>query len=348
MLTSNESKPTESTPPQALRTPSRRTFSSRWLWRTVKVVGAAVIIAVAIYWLKFAPIRVDDHVVQRGDIVVEVMGTGTLEARKTATISPKISGRIVQVVVDQGDQVTTGQVLVTLDDRDLQQQVAIAEATVTVARATVDRAVADSARAAAVLEQARRDHQRQQGLWQRDIASSTAFDKAVEVRSVAEAGVTHAAAAVSEARKQLLAAEKTLDFHRARLDDTVIKASFDGLIVRRHRDPGDVVAPGGAVLSLIAPQEMWISAWVDETQMAQLEPEQPARVLFRSEPSSIFSGKVVRLGRETDRETREFVVDVRVEKLPANWAVGQRAEVLYPDGSQATGDRPPVLTCDLA
>ena len=60
---------------------------------------------------------------------------------------------------------------------------------------------------------------------------------------------------------------------------------------------------------------------------SHLQPDQTARVIFRSEPSRPFPGKVVRLGREADRETREFIVDVRVLELPQNWAVGQRAEV---------------------
>jgi multidrug efflux pump subunit AcrA (membrane-fusion protein) len=66
---------------------------------------------------------------------------------------------------------------------------------------------------------------------------------------------------------------------------------------------------------------------VDETEIAKLEPEHSARVVFRSEPERPYPGKVVRLGREADRETREFVVDVQVLQLPKNWAVGQRAEV---------------------
>ena len=49
--------------------------------------------------------------------------------------------------------------------------------------------------------------------------------------------------------------------------------------------------------------------------------------MFRSDPSRFYSGKVVRLGKEADRETREFIIDVRVLELPRNWAVGQRAEV---------------------
>jgi HlyD family secretion protein len=72
---------------------------------------------------------------------------------------------------------------------------------------------------------------------------------------------------------------------------------------------------------------MWIRAWVDETEMGRLHPDQAARIVFRSEPERSFPGHVARLGREADRETREFVVDVLADSLPENWAVGQRAEV---------------------
>jgi HlyD family secretion protein len=65
---------------------------------------------------------------------------------------------------------------------------------------------------------------------------------------------------------------------------------------------------------------------VDETELAKVRPGQPTRVVFRSEPDRAYPGRVARLGRETDRETRELVVDVRVLELPKNWTVGQRAE----------------------
>jgi HlyD family secretion protein len=61
--------------------------------------------------------------------------------------------------------------------------------------------------------------------------------------------------------------------------------------------------------------------------MASLAVGQTARVVFRSEPERWYPGKVVRLARQADRETREFLVDVQVEELPHHWAVGQRAEV---------------------
>ena len=61
--------------------------------------------------------------------------------------------------------------------------------------------------------------------------------------------------------------------------------------------------------------------------MSGLAPGQPAQVVFRSDPETAYPGTVARLGREADRETREFIVDVRVAQMPGQWAVGQRGEV---------------------
>lgn len=254
------------------------------------------------------------------------MGTGTLEARRQAVISPKISGLITSVLVDQGDRVEAGQELLRLDDEDLRRQVEVSESNLAAARAGVHRQIADRQRSEAVLAQARIDYRRVEDLVARNNASSLELDKATEALRVAEADLSRAEAALIEAQKQVVAAEKTLEFHLARLADTVVTAPFDGLIVRRDRDPGSVVVPGSSVLVQVSTDELWISAWVDETEINRLKPSQPARVVFRAQPNKSFAGEVARLGREADRETREFVVDVWVRELPANWAVGQRAE----------------------
>lgn len=299
----------------------------RWVWRVLKAVALVAAIGVGVYWVKFSPIRVRQHQVTRGEISAEVMGTGTLEARVKTSISAKISGRIRTIFVDQGDKVSSGDVLIALDDEELQQQVEIARADLEVAQAVIDRLKSDVARAAATLTQAKNDHDRIEQLVAKSVATRADSDKSVEALAVAEAGVASAEFAVVEGRKQLVAAEKTMQYHQARLADTKINAPFDGLIVRRQRDPGDIAVPGSPILSLISTDELWISAWIDETAMAPLKKDQPARVLFRSEPDRAFSGKVYRLGREADRETREFVVDVQILKMPMNWAVGQRADV---------------------
>jgi HlyD family secretion protein len=293
------------------------------MWLVLVLAG----IATVVYWVRFSPVVVRTATVERGTIVEEVMGTGTLEPRIRATISPKTSGRIQAIAVDQGDRVTAGETLMTLDDEELRQQVAIAHANHEAAGAKVERLRADRGRASSVLAQAKRHFSRVQDLYARSVAASEEVEKATESLQIAEAGLSSAESAIVEAQKELIAAEETLNFQQTLLDDATVRAPFDGLVVDRRRDPGDVVVPGSPVLSLIETSELWVSAWVDETAMARLRPGQPARVVFRSEPDTSAAGRVARLGREADRETREFVVDVHALELPENWAVGQRAEV---------------------
>jgi HlyD family secretion protein len=302
-----------------LNSPAIRTF-----FKFAVVIGLAGIV---IFKLKFTPLPVIVHTVGNSPVVAEVMGTGTLEARISTTISSRINEQLIEMLVDQGDSVQAGQLLARLDDGELRQQVAVAEAALAAAKATAARVRVDEARAQAVVEQAQQDHQRVSDLRSDGVSSQADFDKAVERLRIAESDLNSAHAATVEAGLQVITAEKTLLFQKERLSYTQIKSPYDGLIIRRDRDPGDVVVPGSSVLQLISTNELWISAWVDETAMAQLATGQTARVVFRSEPTQSYRGQVVRLGRQADRETREFLVDVHVTQLPATWAVGQRAEV---------------------
>ena len=293
----------------------------------------ALAAATVVYRVKLRPIPVVGHTAGIGEVRAEVMGTGTLEARVKTVISPRIQGRLAEVLVDQGDAVKAGQVLARLDDEELRQQVAVAQAALDATRATVERVRADEARARAVQKQALLSHGRATELMATKVVSQTDLDQAVEALGVAEADLARAQAAIVEAGSQVRTADMNLLYRREQLAFTEIQSPYDGLVVRRDRERGDMVLPGSSLLYLIATNEMWVSAWVDETAMADLNVRQPARILFRADAEQAYTGEVARVGREADRETREFVVDVRVGKLPPNWAVGQRAEVFVETSS---------------
>ena len=135
-------------------TQRRWNWLPRRLWQAFKLLLLVAIVAGIVYWLKFSPVPVAEHRVATGEIVAEVMGTGTLEAHFKSTISPRISGRIQEVLVDMGDSVTAGKLLARLDDVEMKPQVEMAQASVVVAQATLDRLQADRSQALAVLEQA--------------------------------------------------------------------------------------------------------------------------------------------------------------------------------------------------
>ena len=297
-------------------------LSKSWKW-----ILLIILIALVIYKVKFSPVPVSTSVALNGEVVEEVMGTGTLEAHYQTSVSSKIQGLIVELLADQNDWVESGQLLARLDDSDLAREVSTQEAIVNADEATVERVKADQARSKAIFDQAQKDYDRYAGLLVSKSISQEVMDKTVQGLAVAEADVARSIAAIREADRQVLAAKERLRFQQARLGDTRIYSPFSGLIVRRDRDVGDIVVPGATIFRLVSTREMWVSAWIDETSMAGLKAGQKARVIFRSETKQAFNGKVVRVGREVDRETREFKVDVGLESLPQNWAVGQRAEV---------------------
>lgn len=289
------------------------------------VIAALLLAGVWQVWWRAVPVAAFE--VNYTDLTVETMGTGTLEARVSSIISAKIQGRIVELAADQGDIVEHGQILVRLDDSDLQRQVDVAEATVEMNRAALDRLRTEQRRSEIVLRQARLEHDRTLDAYAKGAATTTERDRAIERLEIAEAELARAEAAIVEAQKAMVAAERSLDHRRSQLDDTIIRSPIRGMIVRRDRDRGDVVVPGSSIYRLVETGTLWVSAWVDETAMAGLEVNQPARVVFRAQPHHSNRGHVARLGREVDPELREFIVDVVVDELPATWAVGQRAEV---------------------
>jgi HlyD family secretion protein len=319
----------------------------RIIFTSLKIMGVATVVGGLLYWRLWAPVTVESHVVERGALASEVMGTGTLEARTQTMISPKIAGRILELTVDEGDKVTAGQKLVRLDDAELQQQVAIAAANVEVAESNIDRLESDQTRAEAVVTQATSSHERKVSLASQSAISREELDQSLEALTVAQAGLGASESAIVQGKKSLLAAQELLTYHKARLSDTIIMAPFDGLVIKRRREVGDIVVPGTNILTLISIDSLWISAWVDETEIAKLRIEQPSRIVFRSEPERSFLGKVVRIGQEADRETREVIVDVELLERPEYWAIGQRAEVYIENGRSADALTVPLKFCEL-
>ena len=306
-----------------------------WSHKTKVILGLIVILGlVAVYRIKIKTVSVEPYRVTKGKVTSEIMGTGTLEARYQTTVSAKIQGRITELTVDQNDHVKKGQLLAQLDEVELKQEVGIYKASLDASLATVERVKAELARSKAVFEQAERDYNRFQSLVASKSISQSDVEKTREKLSTAEADVIRSEAAVAEAIKLMKAAEERQRHSEAKLADTRILSPFDGLIIRRDREVGDIVVPGASIFRLISLQELWISAWVEESAIAGIKLGQPAKIVFRSEPTKTLVGRVFRVGKMVDRETREFQVDVVVEKLPDSWAVGQRAEVFIENSTE--------------
>jgi len=293
----------------------------------LKLLALFVIGGLIAYRLFFAPLPVEALKAVSEPIVAEVMGTGTLEAHVHTMISPKITGRLAQVLVDQGDKVVKGQTLLTMDDEDLRQQVDMAKADLAAAKASAEKAVSQIKSSEATEKQTQASFTRQSKLAPSGAVSMDALEKSQREMDVAQAELNQAQSGKIEAEKLVAKAEAYLQYSQAQLAYTVIRAPFDGLIVKRYHDSGDIVVPGNMVLEMISLDELWISAWVDETMLDKLKVGQISQIVFRSDPKTELPGKVVRISPQVDTETREVLVDVSIDRLPKSWAVGQRAEV---------------------
>lgn len=299
----------------------------RLLRITVKLSLLAGLVAAGLYQFRFKPVPVTAHIVRPQTLQAEVMGTGTLQPRVASAVSAKIAARIVELKVDQNDRIKADQPLALLDDGELRRQTEMAQAALKATKASLDRAGADITRAEAVLAQARAEHERMTVLQVSNAVTPSEMDKSRERLDVARSELARTQAARTEIEHQVAVAEQTLAYHNERLAETRLVAPFDALVTRRLREVGDVVVPGSSLLEIVSLNEVWVSAWVDESALAALAVDQPARAVFRSESDRSYPAKVVRLARRVDGETRELLVDVGLAELPRNWAVGQRAEV---------------------
>lgn len=115
---------------------------------------------------------------------------------------------------------------------------------------------------------------------------------------------------------------------RSRLDDTLIAAPEDGLIISRHLEKGAIAAPGQAIFSLVDPKTVWVKANVDESLLRGVAVGRKALISLRSAPGEEFPGEVVRVGRESDRVTEQLVVDVAFTPPLEDFHLGEQADVL--------------------
>lgn len=209
---------------------------------------------------------------------------------------------------------------------DLAGELVASEANALASERAISAAEAEHDRAVAALDKARADHERQQSLLARGVASQAAMDQAKATRRQAEADLARAERSVERAAAEHDSARARITVARAQLGDSVLTAPIDGVIVSRSHQMGDLLTPGTELLHIVDPSRLVLTARLDESAIATIQPRQPARVTF-GERDTVISAHVLRIAREVDEETREFEVDVVLDRLPENWALGQRGTV---------------------
>ena len=294
----------------------------------VLLVAVAVVAAGVLGYVLLTkrPIDVPVAAVER-NVAVKVYGLGTVEARIVSKIGFEVGGALADLAVDSGDLVTRGQGLARLH-RDAQQaRVARAKAAIAAAAANTRKAEANVEKARAVLAQRKADDTRQQELAGRNAISRQTAEEAKRDVEVAAAELTVAQTEVDVFRSQEVDAGAALDYETAVLEQHVLQAPFDAVVVARHAEAGAVVRAGDAIFTLMDPKTVWALAYIDEERAGALAIGQPAEVRLRSMPHDVYRGKVARIGIESDRANEERRVWITCDKCPPQAFLGEQAEV---------------------
>ncbi|MFK0332796.1 efflux RND transporter periplasmic adaptor subunit [Rhizobium sp. NPDC090275] len=258
----------------------------------------------------------------------EIKGPGTLDAINKANVSSSLQGVITALRVDRNDVLRKGDIIAEISADDLRAQLGIARASQEAARKTVDATHADSRRAEATLSNARSTLARQEELQRAGTSTRSALESAQTAVQQAEADLSKAQSSIMQAEAKWAEAAATVDMNQAQLDKSIIRAPINGVVVARDLNPGDVVSPGTAIVELVDPQSIVLAARFDESAIASMSPGQDVTITFSSQDKAAIEAKVRRIGREVDTETREFTVDITPQRLPSNWAIGQRGDAV--------------------
>jgi HlyD family secretion protein len=301
--------------------------------RSTLVVAIALaiitLVNVAVLWQRNVAPEAVAAAAAAPDAGIAAAGPGLVEPlSEEVRVSAQIGGRLEQVLVDEGERVTAGQVLAIIDNGDYRARVASAQAELSM-RDAERRRVINGARtqerqeaaaalteAEAVLENAHAEHARRQNLLQERVISRAEAEDTERAERVARARVDAARQRFelidADAREEDRArAESDVSLARARLEEaraiyekTLIKAPIDGVILRRHRKAGESVSTqfDSPIVTIADDRVRRVRVDVDETDVARLEVGRRAYVTADAFGDRRFPGRVVRIGQLLGRK----------------------------------------------
>jgi HlyD family secretion protein len=287
---------------------SGRALPGPWLKRLLLLVlVVAGYLALRFTVLADDPIEVRVVAVEHGLVEATVTNSkaGTVRARLRASVTAETGGRVVEVARREGDAVTAGDVIVRLNDASHLAQLELSRQGVRVARAGKEEACLRKARAG-------RELARMQKLQAQRIVSEDVLD---ELQYAADAARVACQSAASELERALA----SVNVAEAELAKTLILAPFDGVVAEVSTEVGEWVTPSPplltspAVVDLIDPTSVYISAPMDEVDSGRIHAGQRAKVTVDSLPDQEFAGRVLRVAPYVmDLETQNRTVEIEV------------------------------------
>lgn len=261
---------------------------------------------------KMLPVAVRTAVVRPGEIAERLQFTGELESPLSVQVSAKLSGRLDKLALTNGMEVTEGvavrrgEVIAEIEHRDLEAQLALADAQVR--------------QAEAALNDKERERRRLEALFAQEVTTEQARDAAVAAHESAEA-------ALAQARAQR-------ELAQVNLQESFIRAPMDGVVAERYVDPGAMVGANSPIVRLVQMSPLRLMVSVPARMLPLLHPgATPVAVRTDAYPDRVFQCTVGRVFPTVDTSTRTAPVEILLE----NERNGDGAWLLRP-GMYATAE----------
>jgi RND family efflux transporter MFP subunit len=229
--------------------------------------------------------------------------SGTLVADRTASIRAEVPGSVLAVLLDPGAVVTKGTPLVRIDDSAIRDMYLSAKSGVTQAELASDIAKREQDRAEKLL------------------AAGAIAQNAAEMARRGAAGAT---AALDDAKARLASAQKNMD-------NTVVKAPYDGIVSERQVNPGDVVAPGAPLITIVDPSTMRLEGTVPADELGSVKVGSPISFTVTGYPGRAFTGTISSIYPSADPGTRQVRLFARIPNAGRGLVAG-----LFASGRIAT------------
>lgn len=318
--------------------PQRR-GSRRLSVRTVIAAVLALIAAVLAGLHAYAPVSVETIAVasaypSQGYTVLNA--TGYVVPQRKAAVASKATGRLEWLGVREGSQVKAGEVLARLESRDVAATREQAAASVAVAQANLEQGRAE-------LNEAERNYNRSRELLAKNFVSQAAHDGAVSRYEKARAALAGYRAAVAVAQANLRAAE-------VGVEQTLIRAPFDGVVLTKNANVGDVITPfssatgsQAAVVTIADMSTLEVEADVAEANLGKVSLQQPCEIQLDALPDVRFEGKLRQLVPTVDRAKATVSAKVAFDTTDPRILPEMSAKVAFLSRAVGADERAPRL-----
>jgi RND family efflux transporter MFP subunit len=306
------------------------------MWLAI-AAGVALILLIAAIWRFTLPSAVSVRtVVARetdagGGERTVLNASGYVTERRLATVSSKVTGKVVELLVEEGMKVKEGQVLARLDDTNVKTSLRVAEAQLESAKKALDET-------RALLKQAELIWHRTQELAKANIAPQADLDHA-------EWDAKSLQGRLDRQEVDVTVAQRQVELWQQQMEDMIIRAPFDGIVTTKDAQPGEMVSPvsaGGGftrtgICTIVDMNSLEIEIDVNESYINRVEPGQPVEATLDAYPDWKTPCKVIAIIPTADRQKSTVKVRVGFEKLDPRILPEMAVKVAFRDTGAAAG-----------